>query len=155
MIEVGQKAPDFTLPDSHGNMVTLSSFQGKNNVVVIMYPGDDTSGCTRQLCSVRDNIDSFKEENAVVLAMSHEGAESHNKFIEKYGLKNTLLIDEGRKVIKQYDAIKDTFGHEGTKRSVIIVDKQGVIRWIERGNPEHAEIKKHLQEVNQQQAVIQ
>jgi len=147
MIEEGQKAPDFTLPDSQGNTVSLHDFSGKENVVLIMYPGDDTPGCTKQLCAVRDNIDDFGKYNTTVLGINHEDSESHNKFIKKYGLKNPLLIDEGRKVIGQYDAIGSFLGHPSTKRSVIVIDKTGAIRKIWRGLPSHQEISAELQKI--------
>ena len=148
MIEVGQKAPDFELPDSNGNLVKLSSFQDKQNVVLIMYPGDDTPGCTKQLCSVRDNFSDFGKEEAVVLGINHADADSHNKFIKKYDLKNPILIDADRKVITEYGAIKNFMGKESTQRSVIIIDKQGVIRYIMRGLPTHQEIKQQLEIIN-------
>lgn len=148
MIKIGQKAPDFMLPDSDGNKIKLSSFLGKKNVVIIMYPGDDTPGCTKQLCSVRDHIADFEENDAIVLGINHADAESHQKFIKKYDLKNILLIDIGRKVIRKYDAIKNFLGREATQRSVIIIDKKGLIRWIERGLPENSKIKKQLVLIN-------
>lgn len=147
MIAEGQKAPNFTLPDSQKNTVALHDFAGKNNVVLIMYPGDDTPGCTKQLCSVRDNFEDFGKYETVVLGINHEDSESHNKFIKKYGLKNPLLIDTGRKVIGMYDAVGSFMGHETTKRSVIVIDKSGVIRKIWRGLPSHAEIHAELQKI--------
>ena len=146
-IEVGQSAPDFSLPDSMGNQVSLSSYKGKSNVLLIMYPGDDTPGCTKQLCSVRDNYEDFGKLNTVVIGINHADANSHNKFISKYGLKNPILIDEGRNVIKQYNAIGSFMGHTSTKRSVILIDKVGIIRWIERGLPSQEEIKKQILEI--------
>ena len=147
-IQEGQKAPDFTLPDSQGKQISLHDFAGKQNVVLIMYPGDDTAGCTKQLCAVRDNFADFEKYNAVVLGINHADAESHNKFIAKYGLKNPLLIDAGRKVIKEYDALGNLFGNETTKRSVIIIDKAGMITKIWRGDPGHEQIKKELEKLN-------
>jgi len=146
-IEVGQSAPDFDLPDSTGKEVSLSSYKNKSNVLLIMYPGDNTPGCTTQLCSVRDHYEDFEKLNTVVLGINHADAASHNKFISKYGLKNPILIDEGRKVIKEYDAIGSFMGHTSTKRSVILIDKDGIIRWIERGLPSQEEIKKHILEI--------
>lgn len=147
MIKIGQKAPDFTLPDSNGKKVKLSSYKNKKNVVLIMYPGDDTPGCTKQLCSVRDNFEDFKYEDTVVLGINHADADSHQKFIKKYGLKNPLLVDKGRKIIKKYEAIKLFFGNESTKRSVFIIDKLGLIRYIKRGLPDHSELHKELEKI--------
>jgi|SRR5579872_358857 len=148
MINEGQQAPDFSLPDSeNAKQISLHDFSGKQNVVLIMYPGDDTLGCTKQLCAVRDNYEDFKNYNTVVLGINHENAESHNKFIHKYGLKNILLIDNGRKVIEQYGALGSFLGHPSTKRSVIIIDKKATIRKIWRGLPSHQEIKLELQKL--------
>ena len=149
MIEIGQKAPDFTLPNSNGEMVTLSSFEGKKNVVLIMYPGDNTPTCSIQLKSVRDNYQDFETLQTIVLGINHENAASHNSFIEQHDLKNPLLVDEGRKVIEQYDAlITDEAGNPQTNRSVIIIDKAGIIQYINRGNPPHEEIKDVLEKIN-------
>jgi peroxiredoxin Q/BCP len=150
-LEIGQQAPDFTLPDQHGNMVTLSSFRGKKNVVLIMYPGDDTPGCTKQLCSVRDNFADFEALDAEVFGINHADAGSHEKFVDKYHLKNPLLVDAGRKVIKEYGAIGNFMGHESTKRTVVIVDKAGVIVYLKQGLPSHSELKKALETANSKQ----
>ena len=144
MIAEGQKAPDFVLPDTEGKQVALHNFAGRQNVLLIMYPGDDTPGCTKQLCAVRDNFADFAKYNTVVLGINHENSESHQKFIQKYGLKNPLLIDQGRKVIADYGALGSFFGHPNTKRSVILIDQAGTIRKIWRGLPEHQEIKAEL-----------
>ncbi len=149
-IEINQKAPDFTLPDTEGNNVTLSSYQGNKNVVLIMYPGDDTEGCTKQLCAIRDDITEFEKRDTVVLGINHADSGSHQNFIKKYGLKNPLLVDEGRKVITQYGAIKNFMGSIATERSVIIVDKQGTIRYIERGMPEDQVLLTELDKINNQ-----
>lgn len=150
MIEIGQKAPQFSLPDSNGNQVSLGDFAGKNNVVLIMYPGDDTPGCTKQLCAVRDDVAEFEKQNAVVLGINHANSESHNAFIKKYGLRNPLLIDEGRKVIEAYGALGNFMGKPSTTRSVIIIDKNGDIRYIKRGLPDDSELIEVLKEINQE-----
>ncbi len=150
-LQIGQLAPDFTLPDSHGSTVTLSDFRGKKNVVLIMYPGDDTAGCTKQLCSVRDNFADFESLDAEVFGINHEDATSHEKFVDKYHLKNPLLVDAGRKVIKEYDAIGNFFGHETTKRTVVIVDKAGIVVYYVHGLPSHSELKKALEAANSKQ----
>lgn len=150
-LQIGQTAPDFTLPDSSGNTVTLSSFRGKKNVVLIMYPGDDTPGCTAQLCSVRDNFAEYEALGAEVFGINHSDATSHAKFIDKYHLKNPLLVDAGRKVIKEYGAIGNFMGHESTKRTVVIVDKAGTIVYYKHGLPAHSELKAALEAANSKQ----
>lgn len=137
--EVGKKAPDFSLMDSDGNKVKLSELRGQP-VVLIFYPGDNTPGCTAQLCAIRDDYSKFKKFKAQVYGVNHAGAESHNKFIDKFGFKFPILIDTDRKVSEKYGAIKFMFGHKSIKRSVIIIDKDGKITWVKRGMPSNAEI---------------
>lgn len=140
MIEINTKAPEFTLPDFEGNNVSLSDFAGKSNVVLVMYPGDDTPGCTAQLCAIRDDTEQFKSANAVVLGINHEDADSHKGFIEKYGLTTKLLVDEGRKVIEEYGALGSIFGNVSTKRTVVAIDTDGIIKGIWKGSPSTEEI---------------
>ena len=148
MIELNQKAPDFTLADSKGKKIALKSYKNKKNVVLIMYPGDDTPGCTTQLTAVRDDYQAFTDANAVVIGINHADAASHEAFIKKYSLKTPLLIDKSRAVIKKYDATKQFFKNEVTKRSVVIIDTDGIIRYIKRGLPSDEELLETLQFVN-------
>jgi len=147
MLAINDQAPEFTLLDSNNNSVSLKDFRGKSNTLLIFYPGDDTKGCAKQLCAVRDNFDDFSKYNTIVLGINHAGAESHNNFIEKYSLKNHLLIDEKRKVVRQYNAFNHFLGIESTKRSVILIDKNGLIKFIKRGNPKHKVILKELKKL--------
>ncbi len=142
---VGTVAPAFTLKDSQGTTVKLADFKGKKHVLLFFYPGDDTPGCTKQLCAVRDDKAKFKKfKDLVVFGVNHANADSHNAFIEKYGLTMPLLIDKDRKVSKKYGAIKYMFGNESIKRSVIIVDKNGKLAYVKRGMPENEEILEAL-----------
>src|SRR5712692_3541071 len=100
-LKIGAKAPDFTLPDNIGKMVSLKSLKGKQ-VVLYFYPKDDTPGCTKEACGFRDSTKPIEKANAVVLGVSMDDAESHHKFIKKYGLPFTLLCDEDGKVSKAY-----------------------------------------------------
>lgn len=138
--QAGDRAPDFTLLDHEGNTVALQSFLGRQPVVLVFYPGDETPGCTRQLCAIRDDWSEFKKYNAAVYGINQADAESHTKFWRHHGLKTPLLIDEGRKVSTRYGAIKKFFGHEIIKRSVAVIDKQGSIRYLKRGLPPVSEI---------------
>jgi thioredoxin-dependent peroxiredoxin len=140
MIEINTKAPEFTLPDFEGNNVSLSDFTGKSNVVIVMYPGDDTPGCTAQLCAIRDDAEQFKSANTVVLGINHEDADSHKGFVEKYGLTTKLLVDAGRKVIEGYGALGSFLGNATTKRTVVAIDSEGIIRGIWKGSPSTEEI---------------
>src|SRR5271166_538244 len=98
----GSKAPDFTLPSSTGKAVSLRGLRGKK-VVLYFYPEDDTSGCTKEACAFRDNLSSFEKLDAVVLGVSKDSLDSHERFIKKYGLNFTLLSDEDLKVHHLYD----------------------------------------------------
>ena len=102
MLEVGTKAPDFTLPDQDGNMVSLQSFKGQK-VVLYFYPKDNTPGCTKQACNFGELFPQFREKGAVVLGVSKDSVASHKKFQEKYNLPFTLLSDTELKVLQAYD----------------------------------------------------
>ncbi|MEM7196039.1 MAG: thioredoxin-dependent thiol peroxidase [Pseudomonadota bacterium] len=129
-IEEGKAAPAFTLKDQNGEKVSLSSLKGKF-VVVYFYPKDDTPGCTKEACGFRDNIKSLEKLNAKVLGISPDGAESHTKFIEKFGLPFTLLSDPDKKVMEKYGAWgeKMMYGKKmtGVIRSTTIVDPKGKV----------------------------
>jgi peroxiredoxin Q/BCP len=130
MIEVGKKAPAFTLPDQDGNKVRLSELAGQW-VVLYFYPKDDTPGCTTEACEFTDSIADFEGMDAVVLGCSPDSPESHRKFIAKHDLNLTLLSDESRKVMEKYDAWgeKKLYGKTvvGVKRSTVIIDPQGEV----------------------------
>lgn len=144
-LQIGIQAPDFTLPDQTGELHNLSQYNGRW-VVVYFYPKDDTTGCTTEACSFRDNYDTFKEHGIVVLGISKDTGDSHVKFSEKYHLPFTLLSDPEKKVIMQYEAWgkKISFGKEydGVLRTTYVIDPEGVIKKVyERVKPEeHAQI---------------
>ena len=123
-------APDFSLPDKEGNLVTLSGFRGKK-VVLYFYPKDNTSGCTKQACAFAANSDRLSELNAVVVGVSKDSTASHLRFAQKYNLPFVLLSDTDHKVTEAYGAWgeksrcgKTTFG---TIRSTFVIDEQGII----------------------------
>ncbi len=101
MLEVGMKAPDFTLKDKDGNDVTLSRFLGKK-VVLYFYPKDNTPGCTRQACAFAESYGEFKNKNIEVIGISKDSVASHIKFAEKYSLPFILLSDPERDAIEKY-----------------------------------------------------
>jgi peroxiredoxin Q/BCP len=107
--EEGKAAPKFVLKASNGEKVALKDFIGKKQVVLYFYPKDDTPGCTKEACSFRDNIKSIEEKDAVVLGVSRDGIDLHNKFIEKFNLPFLLLSDEKEEICKKYDVIKPKF----------------------------------------------
>ncbi|WP_269622156.1 thioredoxin-dependent thiol peroxidase [Prochlorococcus marinus] len=133
-LQVGEKAPDFSLPDQDGNVVNLSSFKGQR-VVVYFYPKDDTPGCTKEACNFRDRWNLFEEHQIKVLGISKDPANKHSKFIDKYQLPFTLLTDlEPCPVASSYDSygLKKFMGKEymGMKRQTFVIDDQGNLELI-------------------------
>jgi thioredoxin-dependent peroxiredoxin len=128
MVEVGQKAPDFCLPNQDEVEVCLRDFKGKW-VVLYFYPKDDTPGCTKEACDFTDQKASFASLDAVVLGVSADNGAKHRKFIEKYNLGITLLSDESTEMMQEYDAwrLKKNYGKEymGIARSTYIIDPEG------------------------------
>ena len=130
MLEVGTKAPDFTLPDKNGNPVSLSDFAGKR-VVLYFYPRDNTPGCTRQACAFAQNYDAFKELGVEVIGVSKDSAASHEKFAAKYELPFILLSDSELTVLQAYDVWKEKkqYGKVsmGVVRSTYVIGPDGTI----------------------------
>ena len=133
-LEVGTKAPEFSLPDETGQLVTLSSLRGKN-VVLVFYPGDNTMICTKQLCEFRDRWDQAKMRNTVVFGVNPQSPDSHKKFRNKYKFQFSLLVDTGQKVGELYHT-NGLF----VKRTVYLIDREGVIRYAKRGKPASEEV---------------
>ena len=133
MLEVGMKAPDFTLLDKRGNSVSLSDFLGKK-VVLYFYPKDSTPGCTRQACSFAQNHSNFEDKNVVVIGVSKDSVASHLKFAEKYELPFVLLSDPELQAIQAYGVWqeKKLYGKVsmGVVRSTYLIDEQGVIEKV-------------------------
>jgi len=128
-------APDFTLPASTGKKVKLSSLKGKK-VVLYFYPRDDTTGCTIEACGFRDNMPKFDDMDAMILGVSKDSLDSHDKFINKYSLNFTLLSDEDGVAHKLYDTWKEKvlYGKKymGTERSTFVIGVDGKIKKIFR-----------------------
>jgi Peroxiredoxin len=138
LLDIGVKAPEFALVSSNGDTVRLADFAGKNNVVLIFYPGDETPGCTKQLCAVRDDYASFEAKGIKVFGVNPGNAESHKKFIKGHSFQFPLLIDEGQKVAKLYGCD----GWPVVKRTVYAIDKKGMIVFAKSGMPSDDEIVK-------------
>ncbi|HDR04923.1 MAG TPA: peroxiredoxin [Candidatus Marinimicrobia bacterium] len=131
LLKVGTKAPDFTLLTETGEKVTLSKALEKGNVVLVFYPGDDTPGCTSQLCAIRDDWSEFTGKNIQVYGVNPADAESHMKFSDKYSYPFPLLIDEDKSVSVDYK----TSGKFFISRSVYGIDQSGKIVFAENGKP--------------------
>ena len=133
MLEIGMKAPDFTLPDKDGNFVSLSDFLGKK-VVLYFYPRDNTPGCTRQACAFAAAYEGFKEKDVVVIGVSRDSVASHLKFAQKYDLPFILLSDPELMAIQAYGVWqeKKLYGKVsmGVVRTTFIIDEQGNIEKI-------------------------
>lgn len=133
MLAEGTKAPLFTLADQDGNNVSLSDFRGQK-VVLYFYPKDNTPGCTREACSIRDNMPDFSRLNVKIFGVSRDSGESHRKFIEKQNLNFTLLSDPEHKVMEEYGAWgeKTLYGRKsmGVIRSTFVINEDGVIEKV-------------------------
>jgi peroxiredoxin Q/BCP len=144
MIEEGQEAPDFVLPGDNGKRVRLSDLRGRP-VVLYFYPRDDTPGCTKQACGIRDSYEGFEERGAVVLGVSTDDETSHVTFKEKYGLPFTLLADTDHEVAETYGVwTEKNFGGKkywGVERSTFLIDEEGrIAKVMRRVKPDtHAE----------------
>ena len=133
MLETGMKAPQFTLPDKDGNMVSLTDFIGKK-VVLYFYPKDSTPGCTRQACAFAGAYESFKDNDIVVIGISKDSIASHKKFAEKYDLPFILISDKELEAIQAYGVWqeKKLYGKVsmGVVRTTFIIDENGNIEKI-------------------------
>ena len=133
MLEVGTKAPDFTLPDKDNNPVSLSDFLGKK-VVLYFYPRDNTPGCTRQACAFAQHYGALQEKNAVVIGISKDSVASHQKFAQKYELPFILLSDPELQAIQAYGVWqeKKLYGKVsmGVVRSTYLINEEGVIEKV-------------------------
>lgn len=145
-VTVQQPAPSFTALDQNGKSHSLSDYKGKW-VLLYFYPKDDTTGCTKEACALRDNFPSFNKLDAIVLGVSPDSVKSHTKFADKYELPFTLLADEDKQVINAYGVWgpKTFLGktHEGVLRTSFLIDPQGKIAKVyEKVKPD-----KHAEEV--------
>ena len=140
------KAPGFSLMNEQGNLVTLEHYKGKY-VVLYFYPKDMTPGCTTEACDFRDAYTEFSDLNAVILGVSADDANKHTKFIEKYGLPFSLLVDEDHAVSESYHVwvLKKMYGKEymGIERSTFLINPDGIVvkEWRK------VKVKDHINEV--------
>ena len=125
-INLGDKAPLFTLPNSGGQLVNLTDFIGKKNLVVFFYPKDESYGCTKEACSFRDNYDEFKDAGGEVIGISTDNEASHSAFAAHHKLPFVLLSDKDGKVAELYGVHRSLGILPG--RVTFVIDKEGVIR---------------------------
>lgn len=132
-VQVGQEAPDFTLKNTDMEDVTLSSFRGDKNVVLLFVPLAFTGVCTQELCSVRDNLNNYANLNAEVFGISVDSPFSQKAWKEQEGLNFSLLSDFNRDVVQAYGAsYGDSFPFHGVaRRSAFVIDKAGVLQYVE------------------------
>jgi len=135
MVEVGKKAPAFSVSDQDGEKVSLNDLKGKN-VVLYFYPKDNTSGCTQEACNFRDHFPNFGRLDAVILGVSPDSVESHKKFASKYKLPFRLLSDDKKELVEKYEVWKEKsmYGRKymGVERSTFVIDKTSKVRKIFR-----------------------
>jgi peroxiredoxin Q/BCP len=131
---IGRPAPDFSLPATTGETVSLKSYKGKKTVILYFYPKDETPGCTREACDFRDHSGEFDRHNAVILGISTDNLDSHRHFQEKHQLPFTLLSDEDATVSKMYGVYKqkNLYGKKslGIERTTFVIDRTGRIAQI-------------------------
>ena len=132
-LKVGDRAPEFSLPDTYGNVITISSLKGKR-VVLYFYPRDNTPGCTKEACGFRDNYAQFQAKNTLIFGVSTDTAKSHLKFAEKFELPFPLLCDVDAQVATAYESYgkKKMMGKEylGIFRNTFVIDAEGKIEKI-------------------------
>jgi len=133
MLDIGKKAPDFSLLNQDEKKISLKDFIGQK-VVLYFYPKDDTSGCTKEACNFSDDLPKFSKIDAVILGVSPDSVKSHKKFSEKYKLKFDLLADDEKKVVEKYGVWKEKsmYGRKymGVERTTFIIDENGKIKKI-------------------------
>ncbi len=152
-IEIGSKAPDFSLPGTGGKNYSLSQFRGVT-VVLVFYPGDSTAVCTKQLCSYNNELEQFSKIGSQVLAISHQDMESHDKFAGKHKFGFPLLSDPEKKVLGDYGVV----GFAGLpRRSVFVIDPNGIVRYVHRAlvGVTYRPVKELIEAVANAQAGIQ
>ena len=135
MLSIGQEAPDFTLPDSDMQKVSLSDFKGNKNVVLYFYPKDNSSSSTKEALDFTDLCEEFDNRNTVVLGVSKDNCMTHAEFRDKHGLSVQLLADTDGEVCERYgvcqDIDKDGTHSRGIVRSTFIIDRQGIVQYVQ------------------------
>ncbi|GJL99126.1 MAG: putative peroxiredoxin YgaF [Methyloligella sp.] len=146
MLDIGSKAPNFTLKNANNETIKLEEFKGKN-VIVYFYPKDLTPGCTKQAIAFTEHEDEFSKRDTVIIGISPDSTASHEKFIKKHNLNLILLADEEKQAIESYGVWKEKkmYGRTfmGVERSTFLVDRTGTVQAIWR----KVKVAKHINEV--------
>lgn len=133
-LTIGQKAPDFNLPDQDKKFHTLADYKGKN-VVLFFFPAAWTGACTKEMCAIQENYNTYASLNAVVIGISVDTIFAQKRFREDFKLDNIILLsDFNKETIKAYDVVNNNFsvGYNGVAmRSTFVIDKEGVLRYME------------------------
>lgn len=127
-LNVGDNAPDFEAETDKEEQIRLSEFKGKNHVVLYFYPKDNTSGCTKEACSFRDNMGRLVPHDIAVLGVSTDSVTSHQRFRDKFELNFPLISDKSKKIAQAYGVLPR--GKKTAQRSTFLIDKEGIIRYI-------------------------
>lgn len=153
-LQIGDKAPNFSLPNQDNAEISLQDFRG-SWVVLYFYPKDKTPGCTQEACDFRDNLANLSGLNAVVLGVSPDSVKTHQSFIDKESLNFTLLSDTDKKVLKAYGAwgLKKLYGkeYEGVIRSTFVIDPQGKIAFLWK----NVKVKGHIDAIKEKLQELQ
>ncbi|WP_456277516.1 thioredoxin-dependent thiol peroxidase [Bacillus sp. AK128] len=145
-VEEKMTSPNFSLQANNGEMVSLSDFKGKKHVILYFYPKDMTPGCTTEACDFKEHHESFADLDAVIIGVSPDPLEKHQKFVEKYDLPFLLLVDADHQVAESFGVwtLKKNFGKEymGIERSTFVISKEGIIEKAWR----KVKVKGHVEE---------
>jgi peroxiredoxin Q/BCP len=151
-LNIGDPAPEFSLPDAQGNLVNLADLKGRR-VVLYFYPRDNTPGCTKEACAFRDAYSEFEGKNIVVLGVSTDDAKSHEKFATKFNLPFPLLVDADGKVATAYESygLKKFMGKEyiGITRNTFVIDSEGKIERIYKKVKPETHIQQLLKDLDE------
>ncbi len=139
-LNIGSIAPNFDLQDYTGKTIRLADFKGKQAVVLIFYPMDQTPGCTKQLCTARDDSAEYDQAGVAVFGVNGGSGESHQKFVEKHNLTTPLLIDTNFETARRYNALRSLGPIKLINRTVVGIDQEGKIAFYKRGMPSTREI---------------
>lgn len=147
-LQIGDIAPDFVatiqLPNTTEEFGLYKYLESGKRVLLVFYPGDDTPGCTKQLCGVRDAYSEFSKYNVEVVGVNQGSSESHLKFIQKYNYQFGIVVDSDKSIREKYGATKPFFGNVTTKRGAILIDTDKKIKFIHWGQQNNEEILKLL-----------